>query len=132
MLHGRAFFFDRCLELCQPLGAPQGVQGAVHRNAMGPRPELRLAPPRRQRTEDLDPHVLRDVRREVRVTGKSPDYRVHVWGIPRPERAEGPFIAANGAPDDLVIRLHAVRLIGHVTGGQGLPREGDGKSERTG
>ena len=79
---------------------------------MRPGAELRVAPVARQRAEDLDPDLLRDVRRQVRVPARQPAHdQVDVRRVPGPERPERAFIAGDRAADEQGFVIHVHQLV---------------------
>ena len=88
---------------------------------MCPGAELRFAAVRRQCSEDLDPHLLRDVGCEIGVADKTPDDGVDVRRVLRPEVVQRPLIAFNGALDEDLIHSHWLCFLGHAGVTAGLP-----------
>jgi len=87
-------------------GTAQRVERTVHRDAVRPRAELRIAAITRQRAKDLNPDLLRDVGGKVRIADQPPNDRVDVRSMLRPNRAQRPLIAGD-CQCDRVVRGHA-------------------------
>jgi hypothetical protein len=104
-------FFDPGFHRFDPPGRPERVQRPVDRDPVRPRRKPGIAPIRRQRLEDLDPHFLRHVLRRVGVADQPPDHRVDARCVQRPELAHGLLIAAHGTLDECLILMHHVLSI---------------------
>ena len=121
-----AFRLDRCrvvfhvdLHGRHALGSSQRVERPVHRDAVRPGPELRVAAKAGQRPEDLDPHFLRDVGGQIRiVSDQTSDDDVDVRRVAGPQGPHRRLIARQGALYGELFVLHDVRGIGH--GGSGM------------
>jgi hypothetical protein len=74
---------------------------------MSPRPELRLTAISGKRPENLDPHFLRDVRRNVVISTESSYDSIDVRRVPQPQLPHRRFIAFHGALKSDLIGLHS-------------------------
>jgi hypothetical protein len=102
-----AVLLDLGLEARQPATFPQRVERTVYGDAVRPSPELRIAPVAGQRSEDLNPDLLGDVRGQVGVTPhQSADDHVEVRGVPGPKGPERPLISIERASNDEELVIH--------------------------
>ena len=93
LFHTRRVFLDLGFDARQPTRASQRVQRAIDRHAMHPRAELCVAAPRRQRAEDLNPDLLRDVFSEIGIAGQSSNNGIDMRRMLIPQQAHGALVA---------------------------------------
>jgi hypothetical protein len=87
---------------------------------MRPRSELRVAAKAWQGPEDLDPHFLCDVGREIRIVADEPPHDdIDVRRMTGPKGPHRRLIAREGSLYGELFGLHDVQRIGHDRGGNG-------------
>ena len=109
------------LELGEPPHRAQRIERAIHRDAVRPGGELRIAPPRGQRAEDLDPDFLTDVFGQVGVTGQTPDDGIDVRRVLRPKGTQRPFVTFDCLLNGQKVRRHGYSFSWSRTAVRWLP-----------
>lgn len=106
-LDGGAVLVHLRFEVRHPPGFPKRIERPIYGNAVRPGAELGVPPVAWQRSEDLDPDLLCDVRRQIDVPAHQPtDNHVDVRGVPGPEGPERRLIAIERASNDEELVIH--------------------------
>jgi hypothetical protein len=106
-LDRRAVFVHFRFNRGEPSILSQCVERPIDRDSVRPGAELGIASVGGQRAEDLNPHFLRNVRREVHVAADQSAYdQVDVRRVPSPEGSERALIARDRATNDLRFVIH--------------------------